>query len=32
MIGRAGRPQYDTIGIAIIMTDKNNVDKVIYPR
>ena len=28
MIGRAGRPQYDTMGIAIIMTEKNNVDKV----
>jgi ATP-dependent DNA helicase HFM1/MER3 len=28
MMGRAGRPQYDTTGIAIIMTEKDNVDKV----
>lgn len=28
MVGRAGRPQYDNKGIAIIMTDKQNVDKV----
>jgi ATP-dependent DNA helicase HFM1/MER3 len=28
MVGRAGRPQYDTKGIAIIMTEKHNVDKV----
>jgi ATP-dependent DNA helicase HFM1/MER3 len=27
MMGRAGRPQYDTTGIAIIMTEKDNVDK-----
>jgi len=29
MIGRAGRPQYDNKGIAIIMTEKQNVDKYI---
>lgn len=29
MVGRAGRPQYDTKGIAVIMTDKQNVQKVI---
>jgi superfamily II RNA helicase len=29
MVGRAGRPQYDTKGIAIIMTEKHNVEKVI---
>lgn len=28
MVGRAGRPQYDTKGIAVIMTDKENVQKV----
>lgn len=28
MVGRAGRPQYDTKGIAVIMTEKHNVDKV----
>lgn len=28
MIGRAGRPQYDTKGVAVIMTEKHNVDKV----
>jgi ATP-dependent DNA helicase HFM1/MER3 len=27
MIGRAGRPQFDTKGVAIIMTEKSNVDK-----
>ena len=26
MVGRAGRPQFDNKGIAIIMTEKNNVD------
>ena len=30
MVGRAGRPQYDTKGIAVIMTEKHNVDKVKY--
>lgn len=28
MVGRAGRPQYDNKGIAVIMTDKMNVEKV----
>ena len=27
MVGRAGRPQYDTKGVAIIMTEKEKVDK-----
>jgi replicative superfamily II helicase len=28
MVGRAGRPQFDTKGVAVIMTEKHNVDKV----
>jgi ATP-dependent DNA helicase HFM1/MER3 len=28
MVGRAGRPQYDTKGIAVIMTEKHNIEKV----
>jgi len=30
MVGRAGRPQYDNKGVAVIMTEKQNVDKVNY--
>ena len=26
MVGRAGRPQYDVLGTAVIMTDRANVD------
>ncbi len=28
MIGRAGRPQYDNKGVGVIMTEKENVEKV----
>ena len=27
MLGRAGRPQFDTAGVAVIMTKKENKDK-----
>ena len=31
MVGRAGRPQFDNKGVAVLMTEKNNVDKVSSP-